>query len=519
MQCSFYSFSELANLLLGHARLRLANGALSCVQRCIQTSAVLLLTYLGLTASVVAEEQKITVFDQYSKARVATVTTNNNFTVLQAGARWSLIQFSEPTVPVWASKQYLSIENGQATVLANRLNLRTTPSLDATVLISVSRGYRSPVVAAADNLQTEFAQILAPVDLRFAVLSDSIGTVNQTVASQNAAENRSNWRTSATVNQGVSNSATAPEPVTNPAQPALAAVESTVSAEQPSGQPSGQPSANTAMLDEQSASTASTTAPSTQSSATNVVETPEEKNSIALQHRLFPGDTISLLVFGEEDLSMSNVRIPQSGQVSFPLVGAIPVVGKTTTELEADLRETLSQGYVRNPRLTVTIDSYRPIFVLGAAQSIGSFPYSEGLTVAKAIAVAGGAKNSARKDGISILRDGKVVQQGLSLNSQYQVLSGDIITLEEDIGVGEEAAAYVYLHGEVRSPGEYEYRRGLTVEKAVVLAGGFSLRASRRKISVSRIVEGEEKPQKLKKVALHLPVQPGDIIDVGASWF
>ena len=111
------------------------------------------------------------------------------------------------------------------------------------------------------------------------------------------------------------------------------------------------------------------------------------------------------------------------------------------------------------------------------------------------------------------------VYEGVSIESQIEILSGDIISIEEELGVGDESTSYVYLHGEVQKPGEYAFRRGLTVEKAVVLAGGFTLRASKRKISLSRMIDGELKPEKLRRVKLYFPIQPGDIIDVGASFF
>jgi len=250
-----------------------------------------------------------------------------------------------------------------------------------------------------------------------------------------------------------------------------------------------------------------------------VAEQSNSSTAIEQTHRLSPGDTITLQVFGEPDLSLTAVRIPQSGSVSFPLIGAVLTAGKTTDEVESIVRERLSEGYIRNPKLSISIDSYRPIFIKGAVYDIGAFPYAEGLTIAKALALAGGSKNSAQKNGVKISRGGIIVRQGLSLDSQHQVSSGDIIHVEEELGGDEGSAFYVYLHGEVRSPGEYQFRRGLTVEKAIVLAGGFSLRASRKKITVSRIVEGEQVPQKMKRVPLYLPVKPGDIIDVGASWF
>lgn len=255
------------------------------------------------------------------------------------------------------------------------------------------------------------------------------------------------------------------------------------------------------------------------SKTVGVPSTSTPPSSTSDLHRIAPGDSISLRVFGEDDLSTENVRVPQSGQVSFPLVGPVSVAGKTTDEVEQEMVALLSQGYVRNPRVSVTIFSYRPIFIRGGVNNTGAFPYTEGLTVAKAIALAGGSKPSASKDGVSVLRDGETLAEGLSVDSTYRVASGDVISVTEDLG--EDDKLYIYVHGEVQAPGEYIYRRGLTVEKAIVLASGYTLRASKRKISVTRYagVGQDQEPVKMKRVELYTPIEPGDVINVGASWF
>ncbi len=250
--------------------------------------------------------------------------------------------------------------------------------------------------------------------------------------------------------------------------------------------------------------------------STSTLPSPSSSSDL---HRIAPGDSISLRVFGEDDLSTENVRVPQSGQVSFPLVGPVSVAGKTTDEVEQEMVALLSQGYVRNPRVSVTIFSYRPIFIRGGVNNTGAFPYTEGLTVAKAIALAGGGKPSASQNGVSVLRDGETLAEGLSVDSTYRVASGDVISVTEDLG--EDDKLYIYVHGEVQAPGEYIYRRGLTVEKAIVLASGYTLRASKRKISVTRYagVGQDQEPVKMKRVELYTPIEPGDVINVGASWF
>jgi polysaccharide export outer membrane protein len=72
-----------------------------------------------------------------------------------------------------------------------------------------------------------------------------------------------------------------------------------------------------------------------------------------------------------------------------------------------------------------------------------------------------------------------------------------------------------YINGEVKQPGSYPYRRDLTIEKAVALAGGFTARAS--KSSISLLSENDQRV--LNKVLLNAAVKPGDVITVSESFF
>jgi polysaccharide export outer membrane protein len=72
-----------------------------------------------------------------------------------------------------------------------------------------------------------------------------------------------------------------------------------------------------------------------------------------------------------------------------------------------------------------------------------------------------------------------------------------------------------YINGEVKQPGSYPYRRDLTIEKAVALAGGFTARAS--KSSISLLSENDQRV--LNKVLLSAAVKPGDVITVSESFF
>jgi len=386
---------------------------------------------------------------------------------------WHYIKFNRPSVLGWVSADFVSIEGQIAEVTANSLNMRQGPSLQSSVFLGLSKGYKSRIY----QQRSGFVEVLAPQSYSVAILAE-----NNHVSVDGL------------------------KVVSTPT------VDADISANNVSNDADSE--SNTTSTQSNSFATVST-------SVDNEALDSSIDNSLERLHIIAPGDAISLLVFGEEDLSIENVRVPQSGKVSLPLIGSVSVAGRTIPQLEEVIGDLLLEGYVKNPRLSVTMFSYRPIFIRGAVQETGSFPFSEGLSIGKAIALAGGSKKSAKKSGVSVLREGKVVYQDLSIDSSVEISSGDVITVDEELGVQDDDATYIYLHGEVASPGEYEFRRGLTVEKAIVLAGGFTLRSSRRKISITRYLgkEDGEEPERLKKVKLHTAIQPGDVINVGATWF
>ncbi len=72
-----------------------------------------------------------------------------------------------------------------------------------------------------------------------------------------------------------------------------------------------------------------------------------------------------------------------------------------------------------------------------------------------------------------------------------------------------------YINGEVKRPGSYPYRKDLTIEKAITLAGGFTERASKTSISLV----GELDKRFVKAVSLKDTVKPGDVITISESFF
>ncbi|MFT2090315.1 polysaccharide biosynthesis/export family protein [Paraglaciecola sp. 2405UD69-4] len=72
-----------------------------------------------------------------------------------------------------------------------------------------------------------------------------------------------------------------------------------------------------------------------------------------------------------------------------------------------------------------------------------------------------------------------------------------------------------YIGGEVNRPGSYPYRKDLTIQKAITIAGGFTSRASESSISIVN----EEESRELLQVPFTTKIMPGDVITVNESFF
>lgn len=114
-------------------------------------------------------------------------------------------------------------------------------------------------------------------------------------------------------------------------------------------------------------------------------------------------DVINISVYGEEDLTLRDVRITDNGIITFPLLGEVKAAGATIRGFELLLREGLvREEYLVDPRITVTMVEYRPFYIDGEVEKPGSYPYQPGLTVRRAVSIAGGFTSRAARSGITI---------------------------------------------------------------------------------------------------------------------
>jgi polysaccharide export outer membrane protein len=148
-------------------------------------------------------------------------------------------------------------------------------------------------------------------------------------------------------------------------------------------------------------------------------------------YKLGSGDMISIRVLGEDELKRERVRLSDAGTISFPILGEIKVKGMTGGALEEHITRGLKGRYLVSPQVTVTIDEYRNFFVNGMVEKPGGYPFSPGLTVRKAISIAGGFRERASREKINIIRDDDPKQTPRRVDLNTPVYPGDILTIEE----------------------------------------------------------------------------------------
>ncbi|MCP4056788.1 MAG: polysaccharide export protein [Pseudoalteromonas sp.] len=147
-------------------------------------------------------------------------------------------------------------------------------------------------------------------------------------------------------------------------------------------------------------------------------------------YKLSSDDVISVTVFDEPDLSLREARVSSTGTIALPLIGQVNVRGLSVSEAEKAIYDLYLGDYLKKPDITITIVEYRQFYVNGEVEKPGGYSYREGMTVQRAITLAGGFTERASRSNIRLVREnGGGVAINASLTTTVQ--PGDVITVEE----------------------------------------------------------------------------------------
>lgn len=157
----------------------------------------------------------------------------------------------------------------------------------------------------------------------------------------------------------------------------------------------------------------------------------DNRTTASGQYILATGDQIFIQVFDEPDLTI-RTSISEAGSINFSYLGTIQVAGQTPSQLTDLITEKLRDGYLKNPSVNITVEKYRSFFVDGEVRSPGSYGYEPGLTLAKAVSLAGGLTDRASRKKITLTREIDGEKKSFErIKMSQSIEPGDVITVKE----------------------------------------------------------------------------------------
>lgn len=142
------------------------------------------------------------------------------------------------------------------------------------------------------------------------------------------------------------------------------------------------------------------------------------------------GDVIAVSVYGDDTFGKT-YKVDDTGTVALPLVGPISVRGLTVKQAAGAIAAALANGFMRNPSVTVQIDTYRPFYIQGAVKNGGQFAYVPGMTIRAAVSTAGGYSDTANRNRATIYRKQGEQMIKTSVGLDFPIYPGDTIVIGE----------------------------------------------------------------------------------------
>lgn len=168
------------------------------------------------------------------------------------------------------------------------------------------------------------------------------------------------------------------------------------------------------------------------------LQTEDERHSAYPDYKIGPGDVIEITVYGEDDLT-KEVRVSETGSISYPLLGRLNVSGLTAGQTEKMLHDKLGARFLVNPQVTVFVKSFSKVFVYGEVEKPGSYPMEGSTTVLEAITMAEGLTEVANPRNVKVIRSRNGRKKTMKVNLNDITKKGekdkDIILEPDDVVV------------------------------------------------------------------------------------
>lgn len=256
------------------------------------------------------------------------------------------------------------------------------------------------------------------------------------------------------------------------------------------------------------------------------------------EYRIGAGDLLYITVWdhpeltvpagAQQQLSAAGRLVQSDGSLFYPYVGRLQVAGMTPVALREELSRRLAR-YIEDPQVDVSVITYasQRVWVTGATTNPGSLPLTVvPLTLSDAIAQSGLNPNVADLSGVRLTRGGRT----WTLNLDNPAANSIYLQANDNIYIPFLDSKEVFVVGEVNQPGAQSFRtasislgqalgraRGLTQTTAngnavYVIRGSRDLSAR-----PTRVYQLEARSPAAFGIASQFPLQPGDVVFVGAA--
>lgn len=163
-----------------------------------------------------------------------------------------------------------------------------------------------------------------------------------------------------------------------------------------------------------------------------LVPAPQSSAADDEHYVLGSGDKVKITVYGEDDLG-GEFAIDGSGHIQLPLIGQVKAAGMSLHQFAASVTLALQNGYLKDPKVNAQVVNYRPFYILGEVNKPGEYPYENGLTILRAIALAGGYTYRANDDKVYVRRVNDSEENSMPADSRTRIYPGDIVRIPERI--------------------------------------------------------------------------------------
>jgi polysaccharide export outer membrane protein len=265
-------------------------------------------------------------------------------------------------------------------------------------------------------------------------------------------------------------------------------------------------------------------------------------------YRIGPRDVLTLIICaGGEKQQTTHLTVSSQGMINVPFIGPVRAEGLTIPQLEELVAKPLAADFFVDPEINIVISEYHSLqyYISGAIGSPGLYEMQSEATLLELIAKAGGVSGqhgsiayilhpstnhvASEKENHSLFSDKDPVKISIKklldgdMSENIVLLSGDVVYIPPQTSL-DMAESKIYLEGEVKSPGVYDYQEGLTALNACIMAGGFSKFAAPNR---TRIIRQNGEDQIIIKINLNnvkkgkIPdaeIKPGDRIHIPETW-